>query len=154
MGWRAGLEDVDRWADERDGQQHDRDQVQAHIDQQAAGHVLPEGVQEQDAHHRAQAGGSHDEEDVLRAQAQDGGGKARAQRTEHADDRGPDAQVAERPGDLGRVLDEGNPLSQLLDDVGDALRPASNGRGAFSGLTLGSGTMASAARANMTDTTT
>ena len=128
-------------------------QVQAHVDQQAARQVLAERVQEQDAHHRAQAGRSHDEEDVLRAQAQDGAGIARAQRAQDADDRGPDPEVAERPADPRRVADERDPFPQLLEDVGQ--RPAGVERPRrLSGLTLGSGTIASAARANMTDTTT
>ena len=46
---------------------------------------LPVRVQEEDAEHRAESGGSHDEEEVLRRETENVNGEAGTDGTEHAD---------------------------------------------------------------------
>ena len=73
----------DRQEHERDAHRHEAD-----VDDEPLRDVLAVRVEEQDPHHGAQAGRPHDEEEVLRAQAQDVDREARTDGAEHADQAG------------------------------------------------------------------
>ena len=91
------------------------------LDEAAARH---EGLEDVDRHHaddHADPEREHDDDEVLRAQAEHVLRERRAQDAEDADDRRGDPQVEQRPAHDRVGADVGDPFAELLDERADRL---------------------------------
>ena len=102
-----------------DGQGHHEQAEgdEAALDDPSAGQVLAVGVEQQDAHHDADAEGQDDDRQVLGLEAEGLPGEVRPEHAEHADERGRDPQVQQRPADRVVAADEADALAQLVGRV-------------------------------------
>ena len=118
LDWRRGPPEQDRGRlDDRQRDEGESHPDQPDIDDEPLRDLLAVRVEEEDADHRAEAGGAHDEEEVLRRESQDVDGEAGADGAQHADQAGRDAQVGEAPGDGPMAAYEGHPLDELVDQL-------------------------------------
>ncbi len=116
----AGQDAADR---ARDGQDHQEDPEEHHaqLDRAPAGDVLAVVVEQQHAHHDADAERQHDHDQVLRREAERVAGEGRPEDRHDPDQRRGDAEVRQRPGDGAVVPDIADPLAQLVEHARDGM---------------------------------